>query len=541
MTIKIKFFILFFVLGCIRILPLVTTDDYMPAGVDNAFQIQSAQRLIDGKGLTFIGEYFESNPDISSPNYTYATGWPPGYALLIAGSMYIGIGLYASMVLITFLLTFFVLYGWWLLGDFYNLKKWELISFSLIVFLIMLVRNLIGPTDVFALGIFPVIFYIILKYKLTIRTLVLVGFLSTIIILFKYSALYIITGISLFIVFSYKKEIGTLIKNLIAYLTLPVISFFVITIINNYKTPSNSITGFNMANLIHSFISKFRIEWLFDYLKSIYLGTFRIDDIFTYSFKLIGIYIGNLPFYIFSLLLLVLTILISVKLYKRMPVFRDFIILKFCMFTSALLVLLFMSSRIAQQYWHPLEETRYIIPITPLILLTLFLFFKQLDINKNLKNLTYISIVFIVFLFSIPRIIYDKKKINDFNNIKTDLIYNIESVVNQYDVSVVPVVFSDNDYRSMLFVDTKFNALWDVCVLNKPHYFSKPTIVFIIQDLRQIKTLSTQYENLATLRDKYQSCQNEALHKTNWSKIEGNGFNLFYYYTNSSQSQFENK
>ena len=538
MTERIKFVILIFILASIRILPMIIVGDYIP-DTDNAFQIQSALRLLDGDGLTYIsiGDYAAANPDISTPNYVYASGFPPGFALLVAGFIYIGISIYVFMVMINFLLTFLILYGWWVMGNHYNLNKFELMSFILSVFLIILVRNLGVLTDLIAMGIMPIIFYLILKNKISIKTMALAGFLSALIVLFKYSALYIVAGMSLYIAYSYRRNIVALFKYLFIYLTLPISTFLCITIINNYKTSGDSVTNFSQNVFINSFISKFRVEWIFDFLKSVYFGTFRIDDIIIYLFNMIGITVGNLFFYIISLGLLALTIWFCIKLYKRYLTCRDLLVLNNSMFMAAFLLLLFMSSKLASQVWHPLQETRYIIPIIPLLILLVFLIIKHFIDYKKLKNITYISLSITIFLFTALRIIHDITKISEFHNTKRAFNQIIERVSNQYDASAVTVIFSENDYNSMIQIDNKYNAVRDVCVLNKPHHFSRSTLVFIIQDLRQIKTISTQYEVQSFLRDKYLSCQNDVLSQADWSMVEGNGFNLFYYYTKASQTQ----
>src|ERR1051325_1107350 len=82
-------------------------------GKDQGVQIEAAQHLADGQGLTTL--YFSSpnSYDLAqSPAPQYLTWWPPAFSLVLAGFLVVGVPLLISLKLIYSLATLLGWFGW---------------------------------------------------------------------------------------------------------------------------------------------------------------------------------------------------------------------------------------------------------------------------------------------------------------------------------------------------------------------------------------------------------------------------------------------
>ncbi len=507
---------------------MIIAGSYMPGGIDTAFQIQAAQRLASGHGLTYISSYEEKIPDISSPKYVFLSSWPPGLSLLIFGFLTLGFNLFVSMLIINFLVTFFVLYTWSLIGLYYKLKKLELVAFLIAIFLIILIRNLLGMPDVFAIGIFALVFYRLIKYGLSNRNLLYIGLLSGIIIVFKFSALYILAGVSFYVIFSCIKDFRKVFTFLLVYNSIPLLVFLGIKLYSHFLTPGATSSGLSSQSFIAS-LSYLEYDWFFKFIKNVYLSTYRLDDGFVFVFAMIGLKPGVLFFYVLSTALFGLTILGFFRLQKKLPFFKDISALTTSMFLGGFFFLFLASGVHASPHWTPLETPRYILPIMPLLILFAIVFARQLSFNTQVVNSGYLSIFVFAVLLLVIRISHDISQINAFSQEKNLINHNIENIIKQYDDSAITIVFSDNFFRSMLFMDNQHHAIRDLSILTQENYFSQKTLVILIEKRTNRPTLSTyRKEEYEILNERRDNTLQEVLIKNKYGRVEENDFVLYY-------------
>jgi hypothetical protein len=82
-------------------------------GKDQASQLEAAQRLVDGRGLTTTNEVPRFSYDIvDAPSAKSLIWWPPGFSLIVAGFLYTGLPLLASLKIIFASTTFTGWLGW---------------------------------------------------------------------------------------------------------------------------------------------------------------------------------------------------------------------------------------------------------------------------------------------------------------------------------------------------------------------------------------------------------------------------------------------
>lgn len=87
-------------------------------GKDQASQLEAAQRLVEGRGVTTTNDLQPGSSDITeAPNPKYLTWWPPGFSLLVAGFLLIGFPLLFSLKIIYMSVTLAGWLGWALLAS----------------------------------------------------------------------------------------------------------------------------------------------------------------------------------------------------------------------------------------------------------------------------------------------------------------------------------------------------------------------------------------------------------------------------------------
>jgi len=97
-------------LVCACVVTIARLASPFEIGIDQAVQLEAAQRLVHGQGLT--STYFGSHPlDLSQPTIAERLTWfPPGFSLLMAGFFAAGLPLLTSLKIVYGVTT---LVGWW--------------------------------------------------------------------------------------------------------------------------------------------------------------------------------------------------------------------------------------------------------------------------------------------------------------------------------------------------------------------------------------------------------------------------------------------
>jgi hypothetical protein len=87
-------------------------------GKDQSSQLEAAQRLVEGRGVTTTNDLQPGSLDITeAPNPKYLTWWPPGFTLMVAGFLLIGFPLLFSLKVIYVSATLAGWLGWALLAS----------------------------------------------------------------------------------------------------------------------------------------------------------------------------------------------------------------------------------------------------------------------------------------------------------------------------------------------------------------------------------------------------------------------------------------
>jgi hypothetical protein len=153
-------------------------------GKDQGSQLEAAQRLVDGLGLTTTNDVPPVSYDIvEAPNAKYLTWWPPGFSVLVAAFLFVGLPLLASLKILYALTT---LAGWFAWGALVSRFVSEGIKiggrtypFHLLVFILpILFTPKWSGTDVFLWAGVPIIILVLFKAghtKSSKASLLLVG------------------------------------------------------------------------------------------------------------------------------------------------------------------------------------------------------------------------------------------------------------------------------------------------------------------------------------------------------------------------------
>jgi hypothetical protein len=105
------------VLGIFLLSALIVTTGRLLApfevGTDQSVQLEAAERLTDGMGLTTTNDPNHLSFDISElPAPGYLVQWPPGFSLLVSGFLFAGFSLLASLKIIYAIATLTGWLGW---------------------------------------------------------------------------------------------------------------------------------------------------------------------------------------------------------------------------------------------------------------------------------------------------------------------------------------------------------------------------------------------------------------------------------------------
>ena len=94
-------------------------------GKDQAAQLEAAQRLIDGLGLTTTSNAIPVSPDLSvEPIAPHLTWWPPGLSLIVAGAMLTGAPLWLALRAIYSVATLAGWLGWGIAASLFFGSGW---------------------------------------------------------------------------------------------------------------------------------------------------------------------------------------------------------------------------------------------------------------------------------------------------------------------------------------------------------------------------------------------------------------------------------
>jgi len=225
-----KIFVLIFVTGLI--VTLLRIFGTFLIEWDQGIQVEASQRLIQGLGLT--STYFEvpfSSKDIaqtqnfnisSLPNIPYLTWYPPGFSLILASLLFLGLPLSLSLKLIYGIATVLGWLGWAKLGSYFLRKPIRIGKISLPThFLIAGLLPLFytpwwNGTDIFLWCGVPFIAIFLCKSLargLSVKSyLIASGLISGLLYSIRYSSLFLIAAAFLFLLCTNYRSIKDFLK-----------------------------------------------------------------------------------------------------------------------------------------------------------------------------------------------------------------------------------------------------------------------------------------------------------------------------------------
>lgn len=169
-------------------------------GKDQSSQLEAAQRLVDGKGLTTTNDVSPVSFDITqNPQPKPLTWWPPGFSLLMAGLLFTGLPLLVALKSVFAVMTIVGWLGWAILAS--HFLSQPLTFFGRSIPLHYLIAALLpifctpwwGGTDIFLWAGIPFFFFILIKTgaEHAARWAILAGLLFGMLYSFRYASVFL--------------------------------------------------------------------------------------------------------------------------------------------------------------------------------------------------------------------------------------------------------------------------------------------------------------------------------------------------------------
>lgn len=414
----------FFLLYLLPYFYVLLINPYCPRG-DQAPQLQAAFRLANGLGYTATADdchNWAKTTDIPNDTYDFLIAWPPGYALIIALFIKLGISLNTSAKIFQLLFMFIGNFGWILIAAKYLKQKLSYIIFIGINFLI---STFLGDSNLMLWAIFPFILSELLKYgklnKSSFSTnssvFLKTGILVSLLILARYQSLFLFILISIWIISVDYKNIKKLATSLISFQIIPLTTFIIIRYFNiKYGGTFSTIT----SSLDYTL--NFNYKWIYDGLNSLIFGTLFIDRIFNYILQHFSPSLKQNIVYLISFITIYLILRLFIKYYTKKQnnkvIYKLFIysFSSIFVFLLSLSVLKYSSSSI----WVPIGEPRYYRFIFPLFLINILLLIET-RLSSKINKIKFINISSIVLTLAFLTVItaysyYLNKSFNKINH-----------------------------------------------------------------------------------------------------------------------------
>ena len=412
---------------------------------DETLQIEASLRLL------ISGKYelaWKIPKDLSLTTFTYLTAWPVGYSYLIYILMLLKLNLTSSILLIRLITILLNIYFALKLSSAILRTSLSRFVFNSIFSFVIIVES-VSVTDLLVMLSVLIIFnYFIIKKdtKITYLDLFFIGFIMSISLIFKYTSVFYIFSIFIYIfLISKGKGLFIIIKNIFFYL-FPILITACLIFYNNYLESKNvsTLTNFNSLDKL-SFIlgiNYFYVCYIV-FIESLQISRL-INQGFLYLFDITISYKIYLALFYFFLIYFYSTRLKHIlrKYFKIILSFCGIIILSF------IISILFFTNN---NSWYPLIEQRYYTACTPFLL---FLYIKPLDYiydrltNRKTKNIYAIIIISTCLLFSL----FLFRRFNNSYLIKN----NISLIMNKIDStknisrSKKIIIFADQNYYTLL-------------------------------------------------------------------------------------------
>jgi len=462
---------------------LYAIKPYVP-GTDETYQIEAAIRILNGFGNTFS---WTLDNDLSISNFSFQNAWPIGYSSLLASLLYIGLPLQNALKLLKISILLISIFTWLRLSDYYIKNIWFKIIFSgfASVYIVKYSSSVTDMVIVLFLSIFSILLLVRNNYDTSNQLSVLpdimispimIGLLIGIMILFKFSGIFLAATCAFWILFMINSTRKNSISNLIKYL-IPVILFIAFTL--SFQQHQNNIAYAieNSEFIINNLF--FYDGWLYDFFNVVFQSTYleplmgQIIPATSENFLMVVTYM-KLIFFISYFTILFLLYIQGEKFQKlSLWIITNYLILT--MFLKVVSNLFFEDVSL----WLPIKESRYYWP--------LFLFFPMtiliiLEPKWNILSTVYKATITLGIMISIfiGICLYSGYKYDQYSELNAEMpliTLELEKLIGQ---DTNPIVFVDQINWKLYPDRGKYNVFFQLPRNNTNYYFSKKTMVIML-------------------------------------------------------------
>jgi hypothetical protein len=476
-----------YIVACFLILPflyyLYAIKTYVP-GTDETYQIEAAIRILNGFGNTFS---WTLDNDLSISNFSFQNAWPIGYSSLLASLLFIGLPLQYALKLLKISILLTSIFTWIRLSDYYIKNIWFKIMFSgfASVYIVKYSSSVTDMVIVMFLSIFSILLLVRNDSETSNRLSVLqnimispimIGLLIGIMILFKFSGIFLAAGCAFWILLMIDSTRKNSISNLIKYL-IPVTIFIAFTLAfqQHQNNIAYAIENSEFITNIHFFYD----GWLDDIFNSVFQSTYLeplMDKVITDTSEnfLLVVTFMKLMFFISYFTILFLLNIKGGKFQKL----SLWIIINHLILTIFLKVVSSLFFEDVSQ-WLPIKEGRYYWP--------LFLFFPMgmltiLEPKWNILSTVYKATITLGIMISIfiGICLYSDYKYDQYSELNAEmplLKLELEKLIRK---DTNPIVFVD-EINWKLYPDRgNYNVFFQLPRNTTNYYFSKETIVIML-------------------------------------------------------------
>jgi hypothetical protein len=510
---------------------LIPSDFYFP-GNDEATQIEAAIRMNNGQGYktqgTWSGKIQEKSiaghvlpeNDLANPALVTLTAWPIGLSTIIYIFLKLGLPIYLATFITKLLGCNFAVLSWVFFGKKILVKN-DLYIYIAFMFILVYLYSLISVSDVYLIGFFGLIINITYRFKLkdNFTTLKinhyyqLLGIVTSLAILFKYSAIPFVLVVVIWIFFI---EFNSIINNnnkfpiisvapkLVKFAIYPLITIICIFLYNKL-TAENYNTY--MANGPLSTAPNWNFNWIVGSYRALSFESLLIPKLlhryYLNNFITYDLYLNIYLFLSFSI-----TFYIGYVLYKKGGIYKFivnfFILSYFSTFLFLLITTILFFEKLST--WTPVADGRYYIYLIPMLFIGLLCVIRFIILNLfefhwyHIIDRVYLflSIVIIGFL-SINIIINSKNYIYKVNHESLLVYNNINKIIIANNIDNV-ILFTDSDlYRSFPWFGSREVYVGDFQI--PPHsYFSKRTLIILTCQYKNIRPHLMDLNNCRDLK-----------------------------------------
>ncbi len=371
--------------------------DYYP-GWDESFQLLAAVRFSQGLGLTI----YDAAGVLRENDFRFLAEWAPGYSLLISAWMKTGISLDMACKLFKVATILLCLYAWFRLAV--KSIRSAPVLFLLLAFLAgLLILNHTNITDLIIMALYACLTLLItgeLKYRL-----IWISLLLSVMILLKYSVLFLLPATALWLMAEHRKEWRRGIIRAVLALALPLLTWGVLMLLS--KTTWGRFTMFDKQPLPTD------LATIIGYLPGIVTEWFTgltVKPFFGYVTNLVLLdRTGWVPALIFLIFAIPLLTLFLVRHAATGSYPRKLVAWFLTGSLTALVMFGLLTLKYPREIWYPAREVRYFLFLSLLLYMMLLsvpyitLLPKRFGIFRNriIRSAVFFLVLGVVTLFTL--------------------------------------------------------------------------------------------------------------------------------------------